>query len=49
MCRYYQLWGSILVAFGFGILIGIWIEGGFFSHCLGFLLMIIGFGIGRKK
>ena len=49
MCRYQQLWGSVLLAFGIGVLVGIWIEGGFFAHCFGGGLIIIGCGMISKK
>ena len=49
MCRHHQLWGCILLAFGFGILVGMWLEGGFFAHCFGFGLIAIGFSMGRKR
>ena len=43
MCRYHQLWGSALIAFGGGILLGAWLEGGFLCNCLGIGLMLLGF------
>ena len=49
MCRYHQLWGGLLLAFGLGVLIGMWIEGGFVAHCFGFGLIFIGFGVAWKK
>lgn len=49
MCRQNQLWGCVLLAFGLGVLIGVWIEGGFFAHCFGFALILLGCGILRKK
>jgi len=49
MCRQNQLWGGLMLAFGVGVLVGLWLEGGFLAHCFGFGLVIIGFGIGRKK
>lgn len=49
MCRHNQLWGGVVLSFGLGILIGIWIEGGFLAHCFGFALIICGLCIGRKR
>ena len=48
MCRHNQLWGSILLAFGIGVLVGMWIEGGFFTYCFGFGLIACGFCVWRK-
>ncbi len=48
MCRNNQLWGCILIAFGLGVLIGLWLEGGFFAHCFGFGLMALGPCVMRK-
>lgn len=49
MCRHNQLCGCALLAFGVGLLIGLWLEGGFLAHCLGFGLVIVGIGMGKKK
>lgn len=49
MCRYYLLWGCIMLAFGFGIIIGLCLEGGFFAHCLGLLLMVVGAALCKRK
>ena len=49
MCRHNQLWGCVLLAFGLGVLIGLWIESGFLAHCFGFSLIILGCGVVRKK
>lgn len=49
MCRQNQLWGCMLLAFGFGVLVGHWIEGGFFACCFGLGMMLIGCGMARKK
>lgn len=49
MCRYQQLWGAVMVAFGIGLLVGMWLQGGFLSHCLGFGVIVIGFGVFRRK
>lgn len=49
MCRQNQLWGCVLLAFGIGVLIGLWIESGFLAHCFGFGLIILGCGVAKKK
>lgn len=49
MCRQNQLFGCVLLAFGIGLLIGLWIEGGFLAHCFGFGLIVLGCGVGKKK
>lgn len=49
MCRLNQLWGCILLAFGLGVLVGLWIEAGFFAHCFGFALIILGGCVVRKR
>lgn len=49
MCRNNQFWGGLIGAFGLGVLIGIWIEGGFLAHCFGFGLIICGFCVGKKR
>ncbi len=49
MCRQNQLFGCALMAFGLGVLIGLWLEQGFVCACLGFGLLIFGFCIVRKK
>ena len=49
MCRQNQLLGCMLLAFGVGLLIGLWIECGFWAHCFGFGLIFIGFTFCRKK
>lgn len=49
MCRYHQLWGCIVMAFGIGVLIGLWIEGGFLAHCFGFSLIIVGVAVAKKR
>lgn len=48
MCRYNQLWGGILIAFGIGVLVGTWLEGGFLCNCFGIGLAITGFVVTRK-
>ncbi len=49
MCRYQQLWGAVMAAFGLGFLLGMWVTGGFFCHFMGFGAIVIGFGIFRRK
>ena len=49
MCRYNQLWGIVLVAFGFGVLVGTWLSGAFFCHCLGVGVILTGLCIIRRK
>ena len=48
MCRHNQLWGCILIAFGLGILVGTWLEGGFFCSCFALGLAILGLCTMRK-
>lgn len=48
MCRHNHLWGSVLVAFGAGILIGSWLEGGFLCSCFAIGLMLCGIAVARK-
>lgn len=49
MCRRNQLLGCAAFAFGLGLLIGIWIEGGFWAHCFGFVLVGVGCSFFKKK
>ncbi len=49
MCRYNYLWGGMLMAFGFGVLIGLWLEGGFFCVCFGLFMMVMGYLIMKNK
>lgn len=48
MCRYRQLWGFAAAAFGLGILVGAWLEGGFLCTCFGVALIIVGIGFIKK-
>lgn len=48
MCRQNQLWGWLLCAFGAGALVGLWLEGGFWAHCFGFGMIVLGVAILRK-
>jgi len=49
VCRHNQLWGSILGAFGIGLLLGTWLDGGFWSLILGLGLIFIGFCVAKKR
>ena len=49
MCRRNQFIGCAAFAFGLGLLIGIWVDGGFWAHCFGFALLCAGWGFFRKK
>ena len=48
MCRKNQLLGSVLIAFGLGLLIGIRLEGGFLCHCVCFGVIAVGGGLLRR-
>jgi hypothetical protein len=41
--------GCLFAAFGFGFLIGMWVEGGFLAHCIGFGMLIFGISQVCKK
>lgn len=43
------LWGWILIAFGAGVLIGLWIEGGFLAHCFAIAVILCGCGVWKKR
>lgn len=49
MCRFNQLWGFALIAFGLGVLIGLWLEGGFFCGCFGVFMMILGLCVSKSR
>lgn len=49
MCRRNQLLGCILLALGLGLLIGLWIDGGFLAHCCGFGFIIFGCSLAGKR
>lgn len=49
MCRQNQLWGLTLIAFGVGVLVGTWIAGAFFAHCMGIGLIFVGVCVVRRK
>lgn len=40
--RKWRHWGWLMVAFGAGLLIGQWAEGGFLFHCFGIGLIAFG-------
>ncbi|MBQ6851443.1 MAG: hypothetical protein IJO04_00205 [Oscillospiraceae bacterium] len=48
MCRKNQLLGSVLIAFGLGLLIGIRLEGGFLCHCVCIGVIAVGGGLCRR-
>jgi len=49
MCRRNQLLGCALIALGFGMLVGIWIESELFCHLLAFFVVFLGITVCRKK
>ena len=49
MCRRNQLWGCMLLSLGLGVLIGLWIDGGFFAHCCGFGCIVLGCLMAGKR
>ena len=49
MCRYHQFWGFGLSAFGVGVLIGLWLDNGFFCGCFGVMLILLGVGIMKSR
>lgn len=48
MCRQNLLWGSVVVAFGLGMLIGAWLKSGFVTHLIGLALVFLGFAMLRR-
>ena len=48
MCRHNQLLGCCALAFGAGLLLGLWLESGFLAHCLGLGLVLIGLSTAAK-
>jgi hypothetical protein len=49
MCRRNHLWGWVLIAFGAGLLLGLFLESGFFCAVIGLGLMALGIWcFGRK-
>ena len=49
MCRRNMLWGIGLLAFGFGLLAGCWVESEFVKVCIGVGLMAVGVLALQKK
>ena len=49
MCRKNQLVGGAIAAFGFGLLVGVCLEAGFFNFLLGTGLIAIGVWCTGKK
>ena len=49
MCRYSQLWGCVLIAFGVGVLLGAWLEGGFLCNCFGIGIAVLGVWVMRRS
>lgn len=49
MRRYHQLWGCMIMSFGFGILVGKWIASPFWCHGLGLVLIFGGILMMRKR
>jgi hypothetical protein len=49
MCRRNELCGCALITFGLGLLIGILLESGFISSCIGLVFIGLGFWCGKKK
>lgn len=49
VCRKNQLCGAVLIAFGFGLLVGICLESTFFTCCMGIAIMGLGFWCCGKK
>ena len=49
MCRRNQLWGLVILAFGFGLLVGCWLESELVRNCCGIGLMAVGLLVVQKK
>ena len=49
MCRQNQLYGSCLLAFGLGVLIGTWLTSGLLCHLIGFGLIALGILVIRRR
>ena len=49
MCRQNQLLGVAILGFGLGMLIGIWLDGGFFGHCFALGMAVCGLCMLRRK
>ena len=48
MCRQNLLWCAALVAFGGGILVGLWLDSGFWGCCLGIAAIVGGLTFIRR-
>lgn len=48
MCRQNVLYGSCVLAFGIGVLIGTWLESGLVCHFIGFGLIGLGYCLLRR-
>jgi hypothetical protein len=49
MCRQNQLRGWALACFGIGILLGLWLEGGFLTYVFGIGSVILGLCMAGKN
>ncbi len=49
MCRRNQLYAWILLSFGAGVLLGLWLECNFLAHCFGIGVICAGSCLLRKK
>ena len=49
MCRKNLLCGCALIAFGLGLLIGTWLESGFFCFFLSMTMIALGFWCSGRK
>lgn len=48
MCRQNVMWGAVVAAFGFGVLVGTWLQSGFMCHLMGMGLIFLGFCVLRR-
>lgn len=49
MCRKNHMWALAAIAFGIGLLIGLWIESGFVQGCMGMGFIGFGFFLFQRK
>lgn len=49
MCRRNQLWAFVLIAFGLGLLVGLWLTSGFLCGCLGVGAVALGLILLQRK
>ena len=49
MCRQNELWAWAAIAFGMGVLLGVWIESGFVRCCIGCVAVALGIMVMQKK